>query len=232
MRSKTHGLLLHNDYATTYCAVTQNNSIVTYQTLPNRQAASHLIPTLAEVLEAASLQLFSCNYIAVNRGPTPFTTLRTVISTANGLSYATGIPLIGVDGLDALARHTYAPKCSHILVLLYAFRNDVYFGLYDHMNTAILYGWSSFSQFYDRLQEFAQSQQTTPRIYCVGNGVTDHYETLIGSSTYEAVIDTPTTAYADIQHIAETAYEQWQNNATERMLTPLYLKQTQAYVHQ
>lgn len=232
MNSQAYGLLLHNDYTTTYCAITHRNSIVAQEMHPNRDAARCLMPTIATLLHSVHLELQSCAYIAVNRGPTPFTTLRTVISTANGLGYATGAPLVGVDGIHAFGHQTHAPNCTHVLVLLHAFRHDVYYGLYDQHKQTVMYGWSSFDTFHEHLEEFAQSHYTSPRIYCVGNGVQDHYMTLTNATNYEATIDHPIPTYADITHIMHTAYEQWHNNETTHMLTPLYLKKTQAYLHQ
>jgi len=225
-------LLLHNDYTTTHCAVARNTHVLASQTLPNRQAASHLIPSLADVFEHAPCRLFDCDYIAAHRGPAPFTTLRTVISTANGLSYATSIPLIGVDGLEALAFHNHAHNCEYVLVLLHAFRNDVYYGLYDERNNACLYGWASFATFHERLLSFFEDLSYTPNIHCVGNGVMTHYETVVNQQAYTARIPDDIPHSASIDQIATMAHQQWLTQATNNMLTPLYLKQTQAYIHQ
>jgi len=231
MNPSAKSLLLHNDYNTTHCAVAQGTNILVSTTLPNRQAASHLIPTLADVFEKAPFRLFDCDAIVAHRGPAPFTTLRTVISTANGLSYATSIPLIGVDGIQAFAWNTDAPECEYTLVLLHAFRDDVYYGLYDERKQAHLYGWASFDTFHERLLQFVHKLSYTPHIYMIGNGVIDRFETLAQQTAYQAYIPDDLPHCASIADIAAMAHEQWQTEKTHRMLTPLYLKQSQAYIH-
>ena len=231
MKASSTGLILYNDYATTHCAVAHNSVLQAYTTISNQQAGSHLVPTIASILDESHITLDHCDYIAAHQGPAPFTTLRSVITTANGLSYASNRPLIGVDGLRALAYHAHDPNCTHTLVLLYAFRNDVYYGLYDERGTAILYGWAPFDQFHEQLQQYAQNQSHTIDIYCVGNAVINHYETLTSQTIYNAVIPEPIPYYADMKHIVYLAHQHWQAKETHTMLTPLYLKQSQAYIH-
>ncbi len=65
-------------------------------------ASALLIPKIQELLTTNNLQLSDLDFIAANAGPGPFTTLRTILATVNGLGYAVSIPLIGIDGLDAM----------------------------------------------------------------------------------------------------------------------------------
>ena len=41
-------------------------------------------------------------FVAAHQGPAPFTTLRVCLTTVNGFAFATGVPLIGVNGLQEL----------------------------------------------------------------------------------------------------------------------------------
>jgi tRNA threonylcarbamoyladenosine biosynthesis protein TsaB len=59
---------------------------------------------IAAVLEEASLNLQNLTAISVASGPGSYTGLRIGVSTAKGLCYALGIPLIAVDALYSLAQ--------------------------------------------------------------------------------------------------------------------------------
>jgi len=74
--------------------------LIDAHSLPKTQASSELILALAQFLQKHQLHFAQLPFIVVNQGPGPFTTLRTVIATANGLSFASAIPLIGVDALE------------------------------------------------------------------------------------------------------------------------------------
>jgi len=231
MNASSQSLLLHNDYHNVHCAVVSAGEINTIEAIASQQAASQLIPTIARVCEQSGTSLSECDYITAHRGPAPFTTLRTVISTANGLCYASHLPLIGVDGIYALASHMYHSTCDHALVLLHAFKRDVYYGLYDRDMQAQLYGWAPFATFQEKLHAYISNCTMRPRILCAGNGVMQHYQDIVTDSQYDSIMTDPYIYCATPEHIASRAEDKWQEDETSTMLTPLYLKQRHAYVH-
>ncbi|MBN2509293.1 MAG: tRNA (adenosine(37)-N6)-threonylcarbamoyltransferase complex dimerization subunit type 1 TsaB [Spirochaetales bacterium] len=71
-----------------------------------------LLPGISYLLESADLGLEDIHLIVCAKGPGSFTGLRIGISTAKGICAGTGIPLVSVPTLDALAypyRHIPLP---------------------------------------------------------------------------------------------------------------------------
>ena len=67
-----------------------------------RRHAEDLTPMIEFVVQRAALTLHDLEAVAVNVGPGLFTGMRVGIASAQALAYALSLPLVGVDGLDAL----------------------------------------------------------------------------------------------------------------------------------
>jgi tRNA threonylcarbamoyladenosine biosynthesis protein TsaB len=93
--------------------------------------ATRLPLDLMTLLEHSGIALGTVDVFAVATGPGSFTGLRIGISTMQGLAFAAGKPLIGVSGLDALARLA-APQADgrRIATWVDAWRGEVYAALY------------------------------------------------------------------------------------------------------
>ena len=68
--------------------------------------AEKLTVFIQDVLKQAGKSLQDIDVVAVSKGPGSYTGLRIGVSTAKGLCYALGIPLIAVDTLQAMAKNT------------------------------------------------------------------------------------------------------------------------------
>lgn len=100
--------LLHIETSTKVCsvAISLDGKLIA-QKESNDLEYSHgenLTLFIAAVLEEASLNLQNLAAISVASGPGSYTGLRIGVSTAKGLCYALGIPLIAVDALYSLAQ--------------------------------------------------------------------------------------------------------------------------------
>jgi len=68
--------------------------------------ASQLTVLIGELLETAGVTPLSLEAVAVSKGPGSYTGLRIGVSVAKGIAYGAGIPLIGINTLDAMC-HGY-----------------------------------------------------------------------------------------------------------------------------
>jgi tRNA threonylcarbamoyladenosine biosynthesis protein TsaB len=87
--------------------------------------SERLMSVIDHVLHQSEMDLESIDAFAVAIGPGSFTGLRIGLSTAKGLSYATGKPIVAVPTLEAFAYNF--PYCSHPLCLMLdARKGEVY----------------------------------------------------------------------------------------------------------
>ncbi len=182
-------------------------------------ASSLLIPRIDELLSSTNCNLSDLTFIATNAGPGPFTTLRTILATVNGLGYATHIPLIGVDGLDAMldvARKYQINHARATVALFNAFSGDLYFGI--EANGERRKGWKPHQQLFDELKsEFNQN------ILFVGSGVL-LYKDLILEMFGAQSIPTPLPLHASLATLNHRALKLFEQKQTQDQLLPLYLK--------
>ena len=100
-----------------------------------RAHASLTAVFVSEVLEESGMKASGCSAVAVGKGPGSYTGLRVGVSTAKGLCFGAGIPLISVGTLDTLAWQAIGegllPEgCRHIVPMVDARRMEVYTGIF------------------------------------------------------------------------------------------------------
>jgi len=88
-----------------------------------------LIPSIDTLLENARVELTELDGMAVSIGPGSFTGLRVGLSTIKGLALATGIPVVGVPTLDALAHNVHFAR-QIICAMIDARKGEVFVALY------------------------------------------------------------------------------------------------------
>jgi tRNA threonylcarbamoyladenosine biosynthesis protein TsaB len=118
------------------CALARDGLIVREQCGDeSRSQAARLPEELMSLLDREHQVLRDIDIFAVAIGPGSFTGLRVGIATMQGLAFAAGKALIGVSGLDALARIAAraadTERTSRVATWVDAWRGEVYAALYQ-----------------------------------------------------------------------------------------------------
>ena len=126
--------ILNIETATKNCSVSlaKNGKTILCKEIAN-QGYSHaelLHVFIEDIFTSSEVSINDLNAVAVSKGPGSYTGLRIGVSSAKGLSYALGIPLIAVDTLQVLASQLIIEK-GIIVPMIDARRMEVYSAVYD-----------------------------------------------------------------------------------------------------
>jgi len=125
--------ILMIETSTEWCsvAVCKGREIIAHRhTESGRQHASLLAPFVDEVIRELGIKVSDCDAVAVSEGPGSYTGLRVGVSTAKGLCFGSGKPLLSVNTLQILAMQGLG-KADFIVPMIDARRMEVYCAVYD-----------------------------------------------------------------------------------------------------
>ncbi len=141
--------------------------------------AEQLHVFIEKVVKDSKLKMTDLNAIAISKGPGSYTGLRIGVSTAKGLCYALGIPLISISTLKILALQINQHETKYpIIPMIDARRMEVYTNVFDYKyNTlskveAKILEPKSFESYFDEYE----------KIYFVGNGVSKFKEICVNKN--------------------------------------------------
>ena len=178
--------------------------------------SSLLAPFVDEVLKEAGLRAADCDAVAVSEGPGSYTGLRVGVSTAKGVCFGAGIPLLGVSTLRILAEAGIG-RCERIIPMIDARRMEVYCALFDGHSgemlrepEAVVLDENSFRK---------ELEQGT--VLFVGNGVSK-FQPLVRSDNAAFLPCTP-----EAPAMIRPALEAWQKKEFKDVayFEPFYLKE-------
>ena len=96
-------LLIETSTSVLSVALAQDGTVVSERVCTEpRMQASLTAPLVKEVLDQAGLTAKDCDAVCVSSGPGSYTGLRVGVSTAKGLAFGAGIPLLAAGTLDIL----------------------------------------------------------------------------------------------------------------------------------
>lgn len=214
-----YSLCMQSTYQHVNIALCNGQQIIESTSVPNHASSATLVPHIDALLKRHAFSLANCSYITVNQGPGPFTTLRTILATVQGIADATNIPLIGIDGLKGLIESHRSAEHLYTIALLNAFNNEYYYAIASDKECFTGYGTPAIIQ--NLIQEIVGDSTAL----VIGNGIPlikKNPDFVINSNfiTFDA-----TKEHCSIDDIATLGYAAWNNNqATHNPLMPLYLK--------
>ena len=129
-------ILIETSTARCSAALAEDGRIVSQRWSEEPRAHAALTaPFVREMLDEKGWRVADCDAVCVGRGPGSYTGLRVGASTAKGLCFGAGIPLIAVGTLDTLVwqavRNGALPEgCRYVIPMIDARRMDVYTALF------------------------------------------------------------------------------------------------------
>jgi N6-L-threonylcarbamoyladenine synthase len=94
-----------------------------------RASLTHLFPAITRLLQSSDHTIADVDGVVVGRGPGSFTGVRIGVSAAKGIAQGRGVPLYGVNTLDAIAER-FSGRIGLVGVIGDAMRSEVYPALY------------------------------------------------------------------------------------------------------
>lgn len=188
--------------------------------------SEHLMVAIEQILADASLSLQELDGVAISIGPGSFTGLRIGLSTAKGLCYATGLPLVTVPTLDALASRLVFCKYQ-VCPMLDAKKGEVYASIYQTADGEIR-----------RLcppeaipPELLLKTISQPTIFS-GKGAIVYRESILKTLGKKAYFAPPDLNYPAATAVARLGFSALQNGETAELFSvePSYLRKPDAKI--
>ena len=134
---------------------------VTEETLREWQrTAESIVPLVDRVLLSSETVLEDIDFLAVSSGPGSFTALRIGMATAKGIAHGTGIPLVTVSTMEALAESARNHVDTPCLVpVIPARKREFYCAVYFRKNEELEEGEKIAYVPVDSLREFLESRR-------------------------------------------------------------------------
>ena len=185
--------------------------------------AKHLLPFVDEVLKQAGVSMTEINGVAVSIGPGSYTGLRIGVSTAKGIAYTAGIPVMAVSTLESIAQGAKmlwsgtSTETVQIIPMIDARRMEVFTTRYD-------FDIRSLEEISSKIVDdntFAELLSKEKVLFC-GNGMPKCKE-ILSAFPNAKFMDAPISA----KNMLPAALRKWQKQEFEDVayFEPFYLKE-------
>lgn len=116
-------------------ALIEGDEIIYKESTEPRTQAALTAPFIKEMLDSRGLKASDLDAVCVSKGPGSYTGLRVGVSSAKGLCFGAGLPLIAISTLDtlvwqALEEGLIPEGCSTVVPMIDARRMEVYSAVY------------------------------------------------------------------------------------------------------
>ena len=218
--------ILHIETATDVCSVALSRGaevIGLKEEAGGNNHAKHLLPFVEEALKQGGCTVKDLNGVAVSVGPGSYTGLRIGVSTAKGIAYTAGIPVMAIGTLEGIAQGAKALWTGsddvqpQIVPMIDARRMEVFTARYDFAMNMME---EVSSKIVDE-NTFAELLASQTVVFC-GNGMPKCRE-LLSASPNARFVDAPVSA----RYLLPAALKKWQEQAFEDVayFEPFYLKE-------
>lgn len=182
--------------------------------------STQLLPHLSHLLNQTDLSLQSANCIIVAKGPGSYNGLRVGISTAKGLAFSLGIPLIGVSTLEVEA-YQHAERGLPVCPIFNAGRGEIATATYQKKGSK----WCQLAAEHLTTVDALCSQIATKTIFC-GEFVPFIAAKLSQQLKQKAVILPPAAGLRRASFLAELGLKRFRAGDYDDPVTlqPLYLR--------
>ena len=133
----TRLLLIETSTELCSAALSEDERVICYResSAPKAHAAMTAV-YVKEILDSTGLSAAGCDGVCVSMGPGSYTGLRVGVSTAKGLCFGSGIPLLAVGTLDVLVWQAIIGQalpegCRYIIPMIDARRMEAYTAVFD-----------------------------------------------------------------------------------------------------
>ena len=127
-------ILIETSTALCSTALAENGAIIAYRESSAPKAHASLTAVfIQEMLSEMGISLADCDAVCVSMGPGSYTGLRVGVSTAKGLCFGSGKPLIAVGTLDTLVAQALDSNAGYrfIIPMIDARRMEVYSAVFE-----------------------------------------------------------------------------------------------------
>ena len=130
-------ILIETSAAVCSTALVRDGAIVSSRLCEDaRRQSSLTAPMIKEMLDECGVSARDCDAVCVSKGPGSYTGLRVGVSSAKGLCFGAGLPLLAVGTLDLLAAQAadegvIPTGCKYIVPLIDARRMEVYTAVFS-----------------------------------------------------------------------------------------------------
>lgn len=210
--------ILNIETATKNCSVSlAKNGVTVLCREIAEQGYSHaekLHVFIEELFKETGMSLQELAAIAVSKGPGSYTGLRIGVSTAKGLCYALGVPLISVDTLQVLAKKVSVEN-GWIVPMIDARRMEVYSAVFDAKHDKVKEVQAEI------LTEESYAQMTEP-VYFVGD-CQDKCQTVLTQANFHFL---PEIVFPSANEMSALSFEKFSKKDFEDVayFEPFYLK--------
>ena len=159
-------ILIETSTALCSVALAEDGNITAYRESSAPKAHASLTSVfIDEMLKERGITLADCDAICVSKGPGSYTGLRVGVSTAKGLCFGSGKPLLAVGTLDTLVAQATAERLTvipdligdplHIIPMIDARRMEVYTAVFENgkqitETVPVIVDETSFSEYLDK----------------------------------------------------------------------------------